>query len=152
VFCLPALYAFALAIVLRMFDVTMPESVSLYTGQFKVVFTILGMMIIGMGLHGFGRTKSVDIRFLKVALCSKHIFWPLLISTLIILDKATFNILNKELYKVLFVFSIVPMAGNTVTLAVLFKAQPEKAAFTVLVSNLLSIFTIPLFLAIYNLV
>jgi predicted permease len=152
VFRLPALYAFVLAIFLRMCGVTMPESVALYTGQFKVVFTILGMMIIGMGLHGFGRGKSVDMRFLKVALCSKHILWPFLIIALIFFDKVTFNVLNEELYKVLFVFSIVPMAGNTVTLAVLFNAQPEKAAFTVLVSNLLSIFSIPLFLAIYDIV
>jgi predicted permease len=49
----------------------------------------------------------------------------------------------------MFVFSIVPMAGNTVTLAVLLKAKPEKAALAVLLSNLLSIVYVPVMLALY---
>ena len=42
-------------------------------------------------------------------------------------------------------FSIVPLAGNTVTLAVLLNAKPEKASFTVLLSTL-----IPILLIVYG--
>jgi len=53
-------------------------------------------------------------------------------------------------FKVLFLFSVVPLAGNTVTLAVLLKARPEKASFTVLLSTLISVLYIPIALIIYG--
>jgi malate permease and related proteins len=69
---------------------------------------------------------------------------------LIFLDKNFIGFLNDEIYKVIFLFSIVPLAGNTVTLAILLKAKPEKASFTVLLSTLISIVYIPIVLAIYG--
>lgn len=66
------------------------------------------------------------------------------------LDKNIFMFLNEDIYDVLFLMSIVPLAGNTVTLAILLKAKPEKASFTVLLSNLVSIIYIPLTLSIYQ--
>ena len=50
----------------------------------------------------------------------------------------------------MFLFSIVPLAGNTVTLAVLLKAKPEKASFTVLLSTSVSVVYIPVVLALYG--
>ena len=147
---LPALYAFILAFVLNLSGVTMPDSITIYASQFKVVFSILGMMLIGMGLDGLWRGKGVDLKFLQLALTAKHIVWPLLICGFILMDKTFVHLLYDDLYKVMFVFSIVPLAGNTVTLAVLLKAQPEKAAFTVLLSNLLSIIYIPMMLLLYE--
>ena len=47
-------------------------------------------------------------------------------------------------------FAIVPLAGNTVTLVVLLKAHPEKAALAVLLSTLVSIVPIPFMLAWYG--
>ena len=58
--------------------------------------------------------------------------------------------LNDDLYKVMFLFSIVPLAGNTVTLAVLLNAKPEKASFTVLLSTIISIIYIPVALALFG--
>lgn len=58
--------------------------------------------------------------------------------------------LNEELYKVMFLFAIVPLAGNTVTYAVLLNAKPEKASFTVLISTIVSIIYIPIVLALYG--
>ena len=49
----------------------------------------------------------------------------------IYLDKTFFMFLNEDLYKVLFLFAIVPLAGNTVTLVVLLNAKPEKASLAV---------------------
>ena len=147
---LPALYAFILAFILNICDVSLPDSIAQYTGQFKVVFSILGMMLLGLGLNGLGKGAGVDKKFLKHALCAKHIIWPILICGFIFLDQYTFSLLNKDLYKVMFVFSIVPLAGNTVTLAILLKAQPEKAAIAVLISNLFSIIYIPIMLTLYE--
>jgi predicted permease len=147
---LPALYAFALGFVLNLSGVSLPESIALYTGQFKIVFSVLGMMLLGVGISGMLQGEGYDRRFLQQALCAKHIVWPLLMCGCIYLDTVTVHLLNQDLYKVMFLFSIVPLAGNTVTLAILLNAQPEKAAVAVLLSNLLSIFHIPLMLFFYQ--
>ena len=147
---LPALYAFLLAFILNVFGVSLPESFVQYTAQFKIAFSILGMMLLGIGLKGFGRGSQIDKKFLRHALCAKHIVWPILVCCFILLDKFTYNLLYDDLYKVMFVFSIVPLAGNTVTLAILLKAQPEKAAVAVLLSNVLSLIYIPFMLTLYE--
>ena len=79
-----------------------------------------------------------------------YLLWPALIALIIWLDTRFFGLLHRDLYRVMFVFAIVPLAGNTVTLAVLLNARPEKAALAVLLSTLLSIFTIPFMLAWYG--
>ena len=147
---LPTLYAFVAALVLNLTGIDLPESITVYAGQFKVVFSILGMMVIGMGLDGMRKGGGMDVAFLKISLIAKHLVWPLLVSLFILLDSTSTHLLYSELYKVMFVFSIVPMAGNTVTLAVLLKAKPEKAALAVLLSNLLSVVYVPVMLALYE--
>jgi predicted permease len=146
---LPTVYAFLAALVLNLTGIGLPESITAYAGQFKVVFSILGMMVIGMGLDGMRKGGGVDVTFLKISLTAKHLLWPTLVCLVILLDTTFTHLLYGELYKVMFVFSIVPMAGNTVTLAVLLNAKPEKAALAVLLSNLLSIVYVPVMLAIY---
>ena len=46
--------------------------------------------------------------------------------------------------------SIVPLAGNTVTLAVLLNAKPEKTSFAVLLSTLISVAYIPIVITLYG--
>ena len=67
-----------------------------------------------------------------------------------IVEKKKVNILVKIISFVMFLFSIVPLAGNTVTLAVLLNAKPEKASFTVLLSTIVSVVYIPIVLALYG--
>lgn len=152
VFRLPALYAFILAMVLNVFGVVLPQTLAAFFGQFKVAFSILGMMVLGMGLCGQKKGEGIDMKFLAISLGAKFIFWPLAILGLILFDKSFTHFLYDDLYRVLFVCSIVPLAGNTVTLAVLLNTRPEKAAFAVLLSTIVSVFTIPLMLALYELI
>lgn len=147
---LPALYSFVLALVLNLSGINLADPITMYASQFKAVFSILGMMLIGMGLDGLWRGEGVDLKFLQLSLTAKHIVWPLLVCGFILLDKTFVHLLYDDLYKVMFVFAIVPLAGNTVTLAVLLNAQPAKAALAVLLSNLLSIVYIPMMLLLYE--
>ncbi len=146
---LPVLYAFLAGLALNISGVVLPEALARYTGQFKVTFSLLGMMVIGMGLEGLRKGGGLDVKFLSVSLAVKHILWPLVVVGVIVLDRNFTHLLYEELYKVMFVFAIVPLAGNTVTLAVLLKARPEKAAIAVLLSTLISLVYIPLMMAMY---
>ena len=148
---LPILYAFILGIVLNIAGFEIPEVISSYTAQFKGAYGILGMMMLGMGLIGLRNSEgNFDIKFMTITYVLKFIFWPLAMLGVIYLDKTFLMFLNEDLYKVLFLFAIVPLAGNTVTLAVLLNAKPEKASLAVFLSTVVSVITIPLYIYWYG--
>jgi predicted permease len=80
----------------------------------------------------------------------KFIFWPLSILSIIFVDKTFLLFLNDDLYKVMFLFSIVPLAGNTVTLAILLGIKPQKASLAILFSTIFSLFFIPFAMVLYG--
>lgn len=148
---LPIIYAFILGITLNLMGFEIPAIISSYTAQFKGAYGILGMMMLGMGLLGLrSNAENIDIKFISITFIIKFIFWPLAILTLIYLDRNMTQWLNEDLYKVLFLFSIVPLAGNTVTLAVLLNAKPEKASLAVFLSTVVSVISIPLYIFLYG--
>jgi predicted permease len=147
---LPLLYAFIFGLSLNFMGVRTPEIIIPYFETFKWSYGILGMMMLGMGMKGFNIHNDFDKKYIKVAYFYKFIFWPAAVLFIIFTDKTFFQFLSEDIYKVLFLFSIVPLAGNTVTLAVLLKAKPEKASFTVLLSTLISVVYIPLMLYLYG--
>lgn len=147
---LPLLYAFIAGLSLNILGFRTPDFVIPYFEMFKWTYGILGMMMLGMGMKGFDLKADVDIKYLKIAYFYKFIFWPVVMLFIIYLDKNLIGFLNEEIYKVLFLFSLVPLAGNTVTLAVLLNARAEKASFTVLLSTLISVIYIPIVLIIYG--
>lgn len=147
---LPLLYAFIAGLTLNFSGVEIPEFVIPYFEVIKWVFGILGMMMLGMGMKGFNLEEDMDKKYIKIAYFFKFIFWPASILLIIFIDNNFLGLLSKDIYDVLFLFSIVPLAGNTITLAVLLNAKPQKASFTVLLSNLISIIYIPIALLLYG--
>ena len=147
---LPILYAFVIGITLNLMGIRLPEEITFYSDQFKSAYGILGMMMLGMGLQGFNKSEDLDFKFIRIAFFIKFIFWPASILALIYVDKTFMHLLNDDLYKVLILFSIVPLAGNSVSLAVLLKAKPEKTSLAVFLSTVVSILFIPLALYLYG--
>ncbi len=147
---LPLLYAFILGVCFNLIGFRTPDFIVPYFENLKWVYGILGMMMLGMGLKGFNLDEDFDKEYIKISYFFKFIFWPAVVLAIIFIDKNFINFLNEEIYRVIFLFSIVPLAGNTVTLAILLKAKPEKASFTVLLSTLISIIYIPIVLTLYG--
>ncbi|RXJ67903.1 transporter [Halarcobacter ebronensis] len=147
---LPVLYSFIAGIIFNILGFKTPEVIIPYFENFKWAYGLLGMMMLGMGMKGFNIHEDFDKKYIKIAYFYKFIFWPGVVLAIIFIDKNFINFLNEDIYKVLFLFSIIPLAGNTVTLAILLKAKPEKASFTVLLSTLISVIYIPVVLALYG--
>ncbi len=147
---LPLLYAFIAGLYFNLNGFTIPDVIVPYFENLKWAYGILGMMMLGMGMKGFNLNEDFDKKFIKIAYFYKFAFWPGVILLLILLDKHYTQLLYEDIYRVMFLYSIVPLAGNTVTLAVLLKAKPEKASFTVLLSTLISVVYIPLALSLYG--
>lgn len=145
---LPAIYAMILGLILNISGVKLSGDMMNYLDYFKGAYAILGMMMIGMSLSGVSKVMF-DKLFIVTALTIKFIIFPAIVIIIIKLDKLFFNLLSLETQKLLFLFSIPPMAGNVVAIASLLKSNPEKAAIAVLISTFLSIFTIPTMVAYF---
>ncbi len=146
---LPIIYAFALWLLLNVLNIDFWQSLDTTITTFKWWYTLLWMMIIWMWLAGIS-LKNVDYKFISLTVLSKFIIWPLVVFFIIFLDKAYFNIYS-EIYAVLIIMSIVPLAANTVALATELKVHPEMASLSVFLSTLIALFYIPLFTIIFNL-
>jgi predicted permease len=139
---LPALYAFLAGLVVNVMDIPDLEVFSDFIGHVKGTYTVLGMMIIGMGLSSLTSFK-IDFKFIGMTFLAKFVLWPLIIITLINVDIYFFGFFNEIIYNALMLISIVPLAANMVILATLQKSYPEKAACAVLISTLFALIYIP---------
>ncbi|AXH08676.1 transporter [Malaciobacter halophilus] len=151
VFRLPIIYAFIFGLVCNLYGIKIPEELFVYTSQFKAVYGILGMMILGMGLVGLRKSEDLDKKFIFLNFFFKYVYWPLMVLLFIYLDKTFLYLINDEqIYKVMFLFSIVPIANNGVTLAIINGIKPEKATLTVLLSTIFSMVYIPIMIVLYG--
>lgn len=147
---LPPIYAFVLGIILNLLGVTLSQNYLLFMENFKGAYGVLGMMMIGFGLVGIKIKGDIDFRFLGTAFFAKFIYFPFVVLVLIYFDKNYFMLLNEDYYKLMFIYSIVPLAGNSVTYAVLFNANPQKISLTVVLSTIFSLIFIPIALYFYG--
>jgi len=145
---LPSLYALIFGLILNISEVKLSENLLDYLDYFKGTYAILGMMMIGMGLKGL-KNVGIDKLFISFAFVIKFIIYPLCALFIIWIDSTFLHFFSSGLYQVMFIFSIVPMAGNTVAVASLLKVHPEKASLAVVLSTFLSIFTIPIMIALF---
>lgn len=138
----PSLYAFLIGIFVNFSSIPIPEPIKEFMGHVKSTYTVLGMMVIGLGLSTL-KTFKLDFKFIGMTFFAKFIVWPLLILTIIAGDAYFFGFFNVKIYNALVLFSLAPLAVNMVVLASLFKNQPEKAATAVLLSILFALVYIP---------
>ena len=145
---LPSLYALHLGLVCNLMGWEFNASVMQFMEYFKGAFAILGMMMIGMGLKGI-KEVGIDGKFIGMTFFTKFIFWPIVIFALIFLDREYIQFFSEDIYKAMFIFAVVPLAANAVSMAVLLNAAPEKASLAVLLSTLFSLVSIPLMVAFF---
>ena len=143
---LPAIYAFLGALFLNTCGIDMPVVLVEFTNHIKGTYTVLGMMIVGLGLAGLSHFK-VDLTFIGLSFFAKFIVWPVIMLLITALDSWIFGIYSPMTHKALILLSIVPLAVNTVIVATLMKSQPEKAATAVLLSTLFALVYVPLMVA-----
>lgn len=140
---LPTLYAFALALCFNYLHVPIPVVFADFMCHIKGTYTVLGMMIIGLGLSSFHHFK-LDWSYIGLTFFAKFFCWPAIILAFIFLDTNWFGIYSTDVHRALILLSIVPIGVNSVIVATVVKAQPEKAAAAVLLSTLFALIYVPL--------
>jgi predicted permease len=142
---LPALYAFALALLAKAVGFAEPELLAETAQSFRATYTVLGMMLIGMGVAD-ARLKDFDARFVSASFAAKFVLWPCLVGALVTLDRNLWHLVaDPQIYRSLLLASVLPLAGNTVAIAAALGTEPEKASVAVLLSTLAGLAIVPLF-------
>ena len=144
----PILYAFLLGIAVNRLDVHFPDSLATNLSNFGGAYTVLGMMILGIGLATVTR-GTFDKTFTYIGFAAKFLAYPALMGLLVYLDISVLHLFGNEVHKVMMILAIAPMAANAVTYATYLKAHPEKTAFTVTLSTLFGLLYIPLFISLF---
>ncbi|MDL0431481.1 AEC family transporter [Marinobacter sp. TBZ242] len=143
---LPSVYAFALAVVLNLSGFSIPEVFTPLFDNLRGAYSILGMMIIGMGILSF-RGLAGNLRFTGLAFVGKFVSWPAVAMALWWLDANFLGIYDLAVYQAIFLISITPIAANTVVIATLLDTAPRQAAGTALLSTLFALLFIPVMIA-----
>jgi malate permease and related proteins len=145
---LPSLYAFAIGVVVNLLGSPLGESYAAMAQNFRGAYSVIGMMLIGLGIAAMPRF-SVDLRFISIAFLAKFVAWPLWIAAILLLDQSAFHFYDPSLTQPMLLMAIVPLAANTVALATELRTEPEKAAMTVLLSTLVALVYIPVFVMMF---
>ncbi len=148
VLTLPTLYGFFLGLACNLLHTQFPTVVIDMLHRFVGAYTVLGMMIVGLGLAKMTRA-SFDLGFTLHLSAAHFLVWPLLSGAVIVLDASSYQILSRLSQQVLLFMSIVPVAANTVAWASVFDLKPDKVALSVLITTLTALVYIPVFAAIF---
>ena len=140
---LPIVYAFAIGLLFNFFSLHLGDLAVTTISHFKGAYTLLGMMIIGMGLATV-RLEHIDFKFISLSFLAKFITWPLVMGGCILLDTLVFHVYGPSIYNVMIIMAIVPLAANTVAFATDLNVHPDKAALAVFLSTFFALFYIPL--------
>lgn len=138
----PVLYAVIVGAILSVFSIDLPPFVDKILELDKGAYTVMGMMLIGLGLSTLEKL-TFDWKFLVTCFALKFVIWPLIITGVILLDQQL-NILGEIFYKPLLLLSIVPMGANNIAFATKFDMNPGKASIAVVLTTLFAILYVPL--------
>lgn len=145
---LPILHAFILGVLINVLGIHLGKIYFDMANNFTGAYTILGMMLVGMGLSDVKDFK-IDIKFIAVSFLAKFLLWPLIAIAILFIDYSTIKIFDPAHYKVIILMTIVPLAANMVSYATVLKSHPEKVSMAVLLSTIFALFYIPLVAALY---
>lgn len=142
---LPVLYAFLAGVLVQLTGFNLGSVYENFVPNFRGAYVVLGSLLIGIALSELTKAHA-GVNTLLRSFVPKFVVWPALVSALIIIDKnyTHFFVGRNDIYQVMFLMSIVPIAANTVAYATFLKAEPERAAFIVFTSTIFAIAYIPL--------
>ena len=140
---LPSLYGFALGLLCKLVNWFPPVLFEELIDPMKGTYTVLGMMVVGLGLASV-KSMKLDFKFIGMTLFAKFAAWPVTALVVILADAHFFHFFNQEVYPALLLISVVPLAANTIILASILQNHPEKSATAVILSTVFALGYTPL--------
>jgi predicted permease len=141
---LPAVYSFILGIIAaNTLEPASLEKHSDFIFSIRQTYSVLGMMLIGMGLGSAKFTLTDSLKYTTWAQFSKFCIWPALAAILYKWNVYETLGFSGNFSKLPLFTAFLPMAANTVAVAAEVGASAEKAALAVLLSTLLCWILLP---------
>jgi malate permease and related proteins len=144
----PMLHGSLIGLGLSLLHLPTPAFLEEFFLSVRGTYSILGMMMVGMGLAGLPHFK-LDWGFMAASFGVKFIAWPLAMAGCIWLDIHYLHLFSENIYDAMLMFSFVPLAVNSVILATLFNAQPEKIAAAVFASTVFALVYVPVMVTVF---
>ncbi len=147
---LPAIYALGLAVIGKMAGLKLSGTALDWSQFFRGAYSILGMMLIGLGLSQIRRFR-LDLKLNSALFVGKFIAWPFAAWMLIQLDQRLgFGVIGPDVRPLLLLLSCCPLAANTVAFASFLNLEVERVSSAVLVSTVFAVFWIPTVLMFFH--
>jgi malate permease and related proteins len=119
-----------------------------YARDMRGCLSVLGMMVLGIAIAEIKNYKH-DWLFVGIAFIAQFIIWPIIIVGIIIIDKLYFHFYSTLYYQSFFLLSLIPIGINLIAYATQLKVQPQKAAFTTLLSTIFAMVYIPVMITLF---
>lgn len=145
---LPIIYAFLLGLVLNITHINLGPTYNDFATNFKGAYVVFGMMIVGLGLAEVKRSEF-DFRFISLSMIAKFVVWPIIVLLIFALDSVSLHLYNTDIYKIMLLYSIAPIAANAIAYTTHLRLHPEKASMAVILSTLFALVYIPLIAALF---
>ena len=145
---IPTIYAAAIALIFNFSGVKFGPDFFNFTANFTGMYSILGMMMVGLGLASV-KKQEVDYKFIGFAFFTRFILWPIIIFSFIWLDTNMLHLFTPFIHQIFILLSVVPMAVNSIAFATELDAKPEKVSTAVFLSTIFALFYIPLVTGIF---
>ncbi len=143
VFKIPAIYAFVLAGLAQVFEWQPPAILDEASGLASKAVSVLGMLIIGMGVS---RINFRETRYgaLSKILLLRAVSAGVVLSALLLAEKYWLGVLDDESRRIVALLPLFPVAANVSVFASFLGTQEKDAATLVAFSALLSLILVPL--------
>lgn len=147
---LPVIHAIWIGLALNGLNVELSPVMERYWNYATGAWVFVGMMLIGVAL-GKQTKLEFDFKLMRWLFAARFLLWPLAGAAIIVIDSQFFQMFDFTIYRMIAIFSAVPLAGNLVAYASNLNIHPERAACAVLISTFLALFTVPMALALCEL-
>lgn len=145
---LPILNAFMIGCLFSFGGFTLPEFLDDFIYNMKGAYSILGMIMVGLGLSNLQKFE-IDVKFTLASFAAKFLFYPIAINCFIIFDRLFTHWYDNNYYNCLQLLSTAPLAANIIVISTLQRFHPEKVAATVLLSLIFSLLYLPIMVSLF---
>lgn len=140
---LPSLYSFVLAIIVSKMHIKMPESIGVFTKNISVMYSILGMMVVGLSVSNIKKLE-IDFKLLGMCILSRFIVWPMVTYIVILIDRNILHIYTDKIHQLWMIVAFIPMGVNSLIIATILKNKPEKITSALIITTITGLIYIPL--------
>lgn len=145
----PIFYAFILALILRLNEVTTPEPLEPVASAISTLVSVLGMAVIGLNLAQV-KAGETDWRVIGKILAVRQLCAAALLGTLLVAEALLLGLLATQDRTIIGMIALFPIAANVSLFASLLDTRKRDAALLVAASSLLSLALVTAVVALFS--